>query len=598
MDYAQLTEVKRGHTGTGLLIEHDGHINSNCDTILQIREDINNHDKFVIPEHFVVSAIFQKYGIKNANGRIYPEDILKREVEKYKINIKNHNAVGSLDHPSCQLADTQILTETGWKYITDVATGENILTLTPDKQIEIRPVIRKIEEEYNGKLIHLQGRFIDIKVTPNHKFPIFDRYKNFKGFYTAEDILEYNIPDQNHCSLIKVGEWHNNSDEFFIIEKLSDDELSHISQNSLKEKYSQNVAIKMEIWAKFMGIYLSDGCVTKNSASIFQKKENVCDAIEEMMNEMPFEYRKYIKNNCTVYTIYDIRLSKYLSQFGDCYEKYVPYSIKKQGIDILKIFYEWFVMGDGRKRGLNADNYYSDDVFSTSKQLVMDLNEIQLKIGYCGNFHKENRQYDRIIENRLIKGENCHDMYFSLRSMNKYISLNDANLQVSEEQYNGKVYCVEVQNHTFYTMCNNGKCLWSGNSSSISGHDIAHNILSLEWQGSTLIGEMELHLSPGYIKYGICSTSGDLVANMLLSGYLVGVSSRGVGSVEQKLGNYIVGDDFELICWDAVIEPSTPGAYIGNSREQLQTYIENNNDKSKKSQLFEKINEINAILFK
>ena len=235
VNFEQLTEVKKGQTGTGLLIEHDGHINGDTDIIKQIHEDINNNHKFVIPEHFVVSAVFQKYGIKNANGRIYPENVLKREVEKYQDRILNHNAIGALDHP---------------------------------------------------------------------------------------------------------------------------------------------------------------------------------------------------------------------------------------------------------------------------------------------------------------------------------------------------------------------------NSSALSGHDVAHNILSLEWQGHTLIGDMELHLSPGYIRYGVCSTSGDLVANMLLSGYLIGVSSRGVGSVEQKFGNFVVGEDFEIVAFDVVLEPSTPGANIRSNRQELQQYMENDNAKSNKPLIYEnsKLDTIEKIL--
>ena len=96
-----LTEVKAGQTGNGLLIEHDGHIIGKKDTIQQIKEDIDNGHKFVIPDDFIVSAVFQKYGIKNANGRIYPENILKREVQKYLENqVANHTAIGALDHPS------------------------------------------------------------------------------------------------------------------------------------------------------------------------------------------------------------------------------------------------------------------------------------------------------------------------------------------------------------------------------------------------------------------------------------------------------------------------------------------------------------------
>jgi hypothetical protein len=111
-------------------------------------------------------------------------------------------------------------------------------------------------------------------------------------------------------------------------------------------------------------------------------------------------------------------------------------------------------------------------------------------------------------------------------------------------------------------------------SSSLSGHDVSHNILDLRWEGHTLVGEMKLHLSPGYKRYGICSTSGDLAANMILDGILIGVSSRGVGSVEQKFGISMVGDDFELVGWDIVLEPSTPSAWIKQNSEELEPFIE------------------------
>lgn len=123
---------------------------------------------------------------------------------------------------------------------------------------------------------------------------------------------------------------------------------------------------------------------------------------------------------------------------------------------------------------------------------------------------------------------------------------------------------------------------------------ISHNIIELHWEGRTLVGQLELNLSPGYIKHGIVSTMGDMAANLLLNGYKIGVSSRGVGSVEQKLGVYTVGDDFELICFDIVSDPSTPNAFIGADREELQPYIEN--VETKKNIVNEKISKIKSIL--
>lgn len=124
---------------------------------------------------------------------------------------------------------------------------------------------------------------------------------------------------------------------------------------------------------------------------------------------------------------------------------------------------------------------------------------------------------------------------------------------------------------------------------------IAINIIELHWEGSTLVGKVEINTSYGFRKYGIVTTRGDEMANLLINGYKIGVSSRGVGSVEQKLGQYIVGEDFELICWDVVSDPSTPGAYVGKP-EELQQYVETDITKENKSPINEKINKIKNIL--
>ena len=97
-------------------------------------------------------------------------------------------------------------------------------------------------------------------------------------------------------------------------------------------------------------------------------------------------------------------------------------------------------------------------------------------------------------------------------------------------------------------------------SSIIAGDRISHNIIETWWEGHTLMGKMEILMTPGFINYGIVSTKGDEVANLLRNRIKIGVSSRGVGSlVEGRNGEQIVQDDCEIICWDVVTAPSTPG---------------------------------------
>ena len=101
-------------------------------------------------------------------------------------------------------------------------------------------------------------------------------------------------------------------------------------------------------------------------------------------------------------------------------------------------------------------------------------------------------------------------------------------------------------------------------SSIVAISRISHNVVELWWEGNVLMGKLEIIMSPGFVNQGIISCEGDKVANYLRKGLKIGVSSRGVGSLEKENGKNIVQDDFEIICWDIVTSPSTPGSWIYN----------------------------------
>jgi hypothetical protein len=56
--------------------------------------------------------------------------------------------------------------------------------------------------------------------------------------------------------------------------------------------------------------------------------------------------------------------------------------------------------------------------------------------------------------------------------------------------------------------------------------------------------------------------SGQILRSLVDSGVKLGISSRGLGSVHEDRGSTVVEDDFQLICFDFVSEPSTQGAYM------------------------------------
>ncbi len=103
---------------------------------------------------------------------------------------------------------------------------------------------------------------------------------------------------------------------------------------------------------------------------------------------------------------------------------------------------------------------------------------------------------------------------------------------------------------------------------------VSHLITETWWEGNVLMGKIKLLTSPGFHERGIVTSKGDVAANLMRQGVTMGVSSRGVGSLVKKGEQNEVQDDFELICFDLVSSPSTPGAYLYLNAEDRPRYEE------------------------
>ena len=86
----------------------------------------------------------------------------------------------------------------------------------------------------------------------------------------------------------------------------------------------------------------------------------------------------------------------------------------------------------------------------------------------------------------------------------------------------------------------------------------------------------------------LTTPSGQILRNLVEGGVKLGISSRGLGSVAQAAGgDTIVQDDFQLICFDFVSEPSTTGAFMVKEGKER-----NNNILTKADRINRALNEI------
>jgi len=128
------------------------------------------------------------------------------------------------------------------------------------------------------------------------------------------------------------------------------------------------------------------------------------------------------------------------------------------------------------------------------------------------------------------------------------------------ENQNGRVYSKEIlvsaAKKYMEELVNRGNAfgeLDHPESPVVSLKNASHVVKDLYWKGNDLMGKIELLNTP----------AGNIVKEIVKAGHTIGISSRGTGSVNQtNEGTLEVQDDFDLVCWDFVSNPSTHGAFM------------------------------------
>jgi hypothetical protein len=115
-------------------------------------------------------------------------------------------------------------------------------------------------------------------------------------------------------------------------------------------------------------------------------------------------------------------------------------------------------------------------------------------------------------------------------------------------------------------------------SSVVNLKNVSHIVREAYLEGDVVYGTVEILDTP----------SGKILQSLVESGVKLGISSRGVGSTKKQGEYQVVQDDFQLICWDYVSEPSTPGAFMMAEGRTL--------DPSSLKSIFNKSDRINRII--
>jgi hypothetical protein len=129
--------------------------------------------------------------------------------------------------------------------------------------------------------------------------------------------------------------------------------------------------------------------------------------------------------------------------------------------------------------------------------------------------------------------------------------------------YPGKILRREVQNYMDVVKENRG-CgeLDHPEDSVVNLKNASHMVKSLWWEGNDLLGKIKVLSTP----------AGKILESLINDGVKLGISSRGLGSVSESNQGTIVEDDFQLICFDIVSEPSTQGAFMMMNEAKTKSF--------------------------
>lgn len=381
-------------------------------------------------------AAFNKYeilahGIKDQSKYVLDNYPSRKNIVTYFVDGDDHEGWYCFEN------GTEILTkENGWVDFKDLNPNHHVATKDKDGKFEWQIPYKIIKKPYDGEVIHLKHRSIDISVTPEHRFEVLFKSsvhgKPKKSIMTAQEIYD-NF--KSRCIGIPrtTENWIGNWVELINIPEK--DTLPHTDKSRIwhpKTLSAYHLAI-------FCGWFVTEGHCDGNSINISQNKEvnpqkhqMIVDCVKNL-GKNPNIYEDRINFSCK-------DLSEWLTE--NCgkgwKDKKLPQWILEMPKETLSSVFDAMICGDGHDRGDGSGWKF----YSGSETLLAQMAEICQKLGLTVSY---------------CDGNNCINMHIG--EIHKTAYLFD---KPEIKEYNGTVYCVSVPNERIFVR-HNGKTLWSMN---------------------------------------------------------------------------------------------------------------------------------------
>ncbi len=377
-------------------------------------------------------------------------------------------ALRNVSRVFCYDADTEVLTEDGWKKWPDVDGSETFATVNPDSgALEYERATEHFVGDYDGEMFRVRSEQVDLLVTPNHRMWVkaHDTQANKRGeepyrVRLASEIFGKRVAYQ------KTASWHG-----------TEEGTVHIpgtkrvwqAQNRTTKTTRHYVGSEFPLpeFARFLGHWLAEGSLNGHQICIAQNRGETLQGMARNIENMGLAAYQPLSGPGAVRT-QNVALRDSLAACGHgAAQKRVPGYVHDWGPSILRIFLEAYVDGDGSRR---QDGNHSV-IYTSSKLMADDLQILAIKAGWSANIRVDDRTgLERVMPNgqRFTNGGPSYIVSLLKTRIHPLVNHNGA-VSDSWVPYKGKVYCVKVPNGLLFVR-RNGKPVVSGNTHELVRH--------------------------------------------------------------------------------------------------------------------------------
>jgi PBSX family phage portal protein len=349
---------------------------------------------------------------------------------------------------SCYSADTETLTEHGWKLVDDIHDGERIAAydLSTDSIVYVVPASRHVHE-VDEEMVHFVNRHVDILVTADHRMLVRPNTEDHGVWQvrTAEQLTHARFDFR------VTPERHTCADEPFESFALPRDPMCR------RARGHDHGPVSGDVWLEFVGYFVSDGGVRiaphptlPYVVYLDQKKPATLARMRACLDRLGWRYsvqtqadgmtRMLLSNRC-------LRAWLTANCGLDTYTRQLPPEYVFLGERQLVILLNALMLGDGHLQVGKKARWGS---YSTSSRILAEqVQRICLHLGLRA----------RVRETAVPSGRPFYDVYICHRQTAAL-----ARKDVRRVQYRGRVYCFSVPEYGFFVTRRNGKVAIQGNT--------------------------------------------------------------------------------------------------------------------------------------